>query len=97
LKIKKNELNLITTYYIKNEQTICMFATLLIRLQESNFLRLFKMNEDEVEGKSKQGKGKIREGIGEMTGDTSEELKGKGEQAKGKLQEKWGEAKRKAD
>ena len=39
----------------------------------------------------------IREGIGEMTGDTSEELKGKGEQAKGKIQEKWGEAKRKAD
>jgi uncharacterized protein YjbJ (UPF0337 family) len=55
------------------------------------------MSEDEVEGKMKQTKGKIREGIGEMTGDTSEELKGKGEQAKGKLQEKWGEAKRKTD
>jgi len=55
------------------------------------------MSEDEVEGKSKQGKGKIREGIGEMTGDTSEKIKGKGEQAEGKVQEKWGEAKRKAD
>ncbi len=55
------------------------------------------MSEDEVEGKSKQSKGKIREGIGEMTGDTSEKIKGKGEQAEGKIQEKWGEAKRKAD
>jgi uncharacterized protein YjbJ (UPF0337 family) len=33
------------------------------------------MSEDEVEGKIKQKKGKIREGVGELTGDTSEQVK----------------------
>jgi len=53
------------------------------------------MSEDEIKGKMKQAKGKIREGIGEVTGDTSEQLKGKAEQAEGKIQEEIGKTTKK--
>jgi uncharacterized protein YjbJ (UPF0337 family) len=53
------------------------------------------MSEDEIKDKMKQTKGKICEGIGEITGDTSEQLKGKAEQAEGKIQEGIGKATKK--
>ena len=41
-------------------------------------------------------KGKVREGLGKITGDKTEQIKGKVEQIQGKVQEEVGKAKRKA-
>jgi uncharacterized protein YjbJ (UPF0337 family) len=54
------------------------------------------MTDQEIEGKGKQAKGKIREGIGELTGDKSEQVEGKVEQAEGKVRETIGKAERKS-
>ncbi len=48
--------------------------------------------EDQVEGTGKEFKGKLRDSIGGLTGDTSQQIKGKGDQLKGKIQRKIGEA-----
>jgi uncharacterized protein YjbJ (UPF0337 family) len=53
------------------------------------------MSKDEREGKEKQFKGRVREGVGKITGNETEQLKGKVEQGEGKLQEEFGKAKRK--
>jgi uncharacterized protein YjbJ (UPF0337 family) len=53
------------------------------------------MSEDEIKGKAEKLKGKVREEIGEATGNTKEQIKGKAEQTKGELQETAGKAKRK--
>ena len=42
------------------------------------------------EGKSDQIKGRVREGVGKVTGKRSTEWKGKAERAKGKIKEKLG-------
>jgi uncharacterized protein YjbJ (UPF0337 family) len=52
-------------------------------------------NNDELEGKAKKIKGKIREGAGKLTGDESVELEGKIEQVEGEIQEKAGQVKKK--
>ena len=51
------------------------------------------MNKDEVEGKSKQLKGQIREEVGKLTDNKTEQLKGKIEQVEGQVQTKIGEIK----
>jgi len=43
---------------------------------------------DELKGKAKKIKGKIREGAGKLTGDESQELEGKIEQGKAKFRKK---------
>ena len=35
------------------------------------------MSKDETKGQIKQGEGKVREGLGKITGDKSEQIKGK--------------------
>ena len=54
------------------------------------------LNRDGVENQGKglgnELKGKVRNAVGGLTGDTSEQLKGKGEELKGKTQRKIGEA-----
>lgn len=52
-------------------------------------------DKDELEGKAKKIKGKIREGAGKITGDEEEELHGKMEQVEGEIQEKAGQVKKK--
>lgn len=47
--------------------------------------------EDQVKGAGKEFKGKVRNSIGGLTGDSSEQIKGKAEELKGKVQRKIGE------
>ena len=51
-------------------------------------------NNDEVEGKVENVTGKIKEGIGNLTGDRSLEAEGKADQVEGQSQETWGKFKR---
>jgi uncharacterized protein YjbJ (UPF0337 family) len=51
------------------------------------------MDKDEVKGKFEQGKGYIKEKIGEATNDPDTEAEGAKERAKGKVREAYGEAK----
>jgi uncharacterized protein YjbJ (UPF0337 family) len=53
--------------------------------------------EDQAKGLGSELKGKTRNAVGGMTGDTSEQIKGKGEELKGKAQRKIGEAENDAD
>lgn len=48
------------------------------------------MNEDMMEGKWKQLKGKVRENWGKLTDDDVDEIAGKKEHFVGKIQEKYG-------
>ena len=51
---------------------------------------ILDMSKDEVEGKSKQIKGKFREEVGKLMDNKTEQLKGKIEQAEGKARENIG-------
>lgn len=51
-------------------------------------------NKDEVEGKVENIGGKIKEGIGNLTGDRQLETEGEADQAEGATQETWGKLKR---
>ena len=51
-------------------------------------------NNDEVEGKVENVTGKIKEGIGNLTGDRSLEAEGEADQVEGQSQETWGKLKR---
>ena len=51
-------------------------------------------NKDEVEGKAENIGGKIKEGIGNLTGDRSLEAEGEADQVEGQSQETWGKFKR---
>jgi uncharacterized protein YjbJ (UPF0337 family) len=50
-------------------------------------------NKDEVEGKFENVKGKVKEGVGNLTGDRDLEAEGEADQAEGKTQETWGKFK----
>lgn len=52
-------------------------------------------NNDEVEGKGKNIKGKVKEAVGDLTNNTDLEAEGHADQAEGKVQEAYGETKRK--
>jgi uncharacterized protein YjbJ (UPF0337 family) len=54
------------------------------------------MDKDRVEGSASNIKGKIKEGVGKMTGDSKTEAEGKAEQVKGKAQNAVGGLKDKA-
>src|SRR4249919_1019889 len=56
----------------------------------------WKMDKDRVEGAAKNVKGKIKEGVGKMTGDTKTETEGQADQVKGKAQNVVGGMKDKA-
>lgn len=51
-------------------------------------------NRDEVEGKMDNVKGKVKEGVGDLTGDDRLKAEGEADQASGKTQETWGKVKR---
>ena len=51
-------------------------------------------NNDEVEGKFDQAKGKVKDKVGEFTGDRQMETEGEAENAKGHAKEGWGKVKR---
>ena len=48
--------------------------------------------ENQAEGLGSEVKGKVRNAVGGLTGNSSEQLKGKAEELKGKAQRKIGEA-----
>jgi uncharacterized protein YjbJ (UPF0337 family) len=48
--------------------------------------------ENQGKGLGKELEGKVRNGVGGLTGDTSEQLKGKGKELEGKAQRKIGES-----
>jgi len=52
------------------------------------------MSNNVVEGKRKQIKGKVREGVGRLTNNRTEQVKGKIEQIEGKARENVGGAQR---
>jgi uncharacterized protein YjbJ (UPF0337 family) len=54
-------------------------------------------NKDEIRGKGKQIKGRIKNKVGEMTGNRSLEAEGEVERVEGLAQEIVGRARRKAD
>lgn len=47
--------------------------------------------ENQIKGAGKEFKGKVRDSVGELTGDKSQQIKGKAEELKGKVQRKIGE------
>lgn len=51
------------------------------------------MTEERTHGQWDQAKGKVKEEVGDLTGDRSTEMDGKIDQAKGKVEEGLGEAK----
>lgn len=51
------------------------------------------MNKDQVKGAVEQGKGKLKEVAGELTGNESLEREGEADQVKGKIQKNYGDAK----
>lgn len=51
------------------------------------------MNKDQVKGAVEQGKGKLKEAAGELTGNESLEREGEADQVKGKIQKNYGDAK----
>ena len=51
-------------------------------------------NQDKAEGTAKDIKGKVKEGVGQATGDRATEAEGRGDQAEGKVQKKVGEVKK---
>ena len=53
--------------------------------------------ENQVKGTRDELKGKGRNALGGLTGDTSEQFKGKAEELKGKAQKKFGEAEAPSD
>ena len=53
------------------------------------------VTDQEIKGKVKRVKGKIREGLGKLTGNKEERVKGKIEQAEGSVREQYGKAKKK--
>jgi len=52
-------------------------------------------NKDEMQGKGEQIKGKVKEGVGNLTNNPRLEGEGQADQAAGKAQENYGTAKRK--
>jgi len=54
------------------------------------------MDKDRVEGAGKNIKGKIKEGVGKVTGDTKTEAEGQADQVEGKVQNTIGGLKDKA-
>ena len=53
-------------------------------------------NDDQVEGKAKDLKGKVKEEVGELTGNDKMRDEGQAEQLEGKVQKTWGDAKEEA-
>jgi uncharacterized protein YjbJ (UPF0337 family) len=51
------------------------------------------MDKDRIAGTAKDIKGKVKQGVGEATGDASMEAEGRMDQAEGKVQNKVGQAK----
>ncbi len=51
------------------------------------------MDKDRIEGPFKEAGGKVKEGWGDLTDDSSTEAEGHVDQAEGKLQNDWGETK----
>jgi uncharacterized protein YjbJ (UPF0337 family) len=51
------------------------------------------MDKDRIQGSVDQAKGKIKEGVGKMTGDQKTQAEGKMDQAKGKVENAVGSAK----
>lgn len=50
-------------------------------------------NKDQVDGRAKMGKGKVKEGAGKLVGNKTLEYEGKVDQVKGKTQSKYGDLK----
>lgn len=44
------------------------------------------MDKDRIEGAAEQAKGKVKEAVGKVTGDSKTEAEGKADQVKGKVQ-----------
>jgi uncharacterized protein YjbJ (UPF0337 family) len=53
--------------------------------------------EEHAEGTWDKAKGKVKEGVGDMTDNKDLEAEGKSDQTKGKMKEAWGDAKDAAD
>ena len=53
--------------------------------------------ENQVKGTFKEGEGKVRNTVGDLTDNESEQIKGKAQELKGKVQRKIGEAETDAD
>jgi uncharacterized protein YjbJ (UPF0337 family) len=66
-----------------------------MRVPISEQHRSFKMNKDQVKGRAKEARGKIKEIAGEVTDDKSLKYRGKAEQVVGKVQAGYGDATRK--
>ncbi len=53
------------------------------------------MNRDELDGKAKQVKGKVKQGVGDLTDDEQLRDEGVADEAEGEVQETFGKARRK--
>lgn len=55
------------------------------------------MNKDQLKGKARAAKGKVKETVGEVTGNQTLKYKGKVEKIAGKTQARFGDAKKSMD
>ena len=50
-------------------------------------------NDDQAKGKAKDIGGKVKEEVGDLTGDDKMKTEGQADQVEGKVQKKWGDVK----
>jgi uncharacterized protein YjbJ (UPF0337 family) len=60
----------------------------------NHHLEGYLMNKNQVDGRTREAKGKVKEVAGKVTGDKSTEYKGKAEKQAGKVEAKYGDVKR---
>jgi uncharacterized protein YjbJ (UPF0337 family) len=51
------------------------------------------MDKDRIKGSAEQAKGKLKEGVGNLTGDEKTKAEGQADQVKGKARNTWGSVK----
>ena len=79
--------NTVRHLHTTNSRCICVKS-----IQRRQIMAI--VNKDEIKGKYEQAKGKIKDKVGEATGNRRMEAEGESENAGGKTRESWGKVKR---
>lgn len=68
-------------------------ASIAVNMLRSITRRSINVDSDRIEGPLKEGMGKVKEGVGDLTDNEQLESEGQADQLEGKVQNEWGEAK----
>jgi uncharacterized protein YjbJ (UPF0337 family) len=77
---------------VQREHHIVERVAMVIHIEKG----LSVMDKDRIKGAAKQGKGKMKEFVGKVTGDEKTKAEGKADKAEGKVQNTYGGLKDKA-